>query len=177
MTTSKQKEDAEDARRVFKHFHWRTLLSGGLAGCVAKTIVAPIDRVKILLQVHSRHYDQYGIFESFVRVYQKEGFAALYKGNSVQMLRIFPYAAMQFTSFETYKHINRMVFASSSSSESADHWANSFVCGSLAGITALSCTYPLDIIHSRLAFQFRGEHIYAGIADSIRKIYAVYIHL
>ena len=50
---------------------------------------------------------------------------------------------------------------------------NSLACGSLAGITAVSVTYPLDVIRSRLAFQFKGEHIYNGITDAMRKIYQV----
>ncbi len=156
----------------FKHFNWRTFVSGGIAGSVAKTLVAPIDRVKILLQVHNKHYEHYGIFESFYRIYQKEGFFALYKGNGAQMLRIFPYAALQFTSYETYKQLNKVIFK-----EKSDQYINSVVCGSLAGITAVTFTYPLDVIRSRLAFQYKGEHIYSGIFDSIRKIYGVSIFL
>ena len=146
----------------------KTFVSGGLAGCVAKTLVAPIDRAKILRQVHSHHYENYGIFESFYRIVQKEGFFALYKGNGAQMLRIFPYAAMQFTSYETFKTLNKKIFH-----KTHDNLFNSLACGSLAGITAVTCTYPLDVIRSRLAFQYTGEHVYSGIADSIKKIYAV----
>ncbi len=93
---------------------------------------------------------------------------ALYKGNGAQMLRIFPYAAFQFTSYETYKHINKIIFK-----DRANNFLNSMACGSLAGVTAVTLTYPLDVIRSRLAFQFKGEHIYSGVFDSIMKIYAV----
>ena len=151
------------------HFRLQTFISGGIAGCVAKSLVAPIDRVKILRQVHSKHYESYGILESFVRVPEKEGgLRAFYKGNGAQMLRIFPYAALQYGSYETYKSINRQIFASR-----ADFYLSHLVCGSLAGMTAVTLTYPLDVIHSRLAFQFRGKEMYAGISDSIRKIYHV----
>ena len=146
----------------------KTFISGGLAGSVAKTLVAPIDRAKILRQVHNHHYESYGIFESFYRIVQKEGFLALYKGNGAQMVRIFPYAAMQFTSYETYKNLNRKIFINTH-----DNLFNSLACGSLAGMTAVSTTYPLDVIRSRLAFQYTGEHIYSGIIDSVKKIYAV----
>ena len=146
----------------------KTFISGGLAGSIAKTLVAPIDRAKILRQVHNQHYESYGIFESFYRIVQKEGFLALYKGNGAQMVRIFPYAAMQFTSYETYKSLNKKFFT-----KTHDNLFNSLACGSLAGMTAVTCTYPLDVIRSRLAFQYTGEHIYSGIIDSIRKIYGV----
>jgi solute carrier family 25 protein 16 len=158
----KKYEDTESSNKSIK-----TFISGGIAGSVAKTLVAPIDRAKILRQVHNAHYEGYGIFESFYRIVQKEGFFALYKGNGAQMLRIFPYAAMQFTSYEAYKNLNRKIFV-----KTHDNLFNSIACGSLAGITAVSFTYPLDVIRSRLAFQYTGEHIYFGIVDAIRKIYA-----
>lgn len=169
---TKKREHDEESMSIWQsmtqHFNVRTFVSGGLAGSMAKTLVAPIDRVKILLQVHNVHYEGYGIFESFYQVYKKEGFLSLYKGNGAQMLRIFPYAAMQFTSYEMYKSLNKRLFK-----QKADYLINNLACGSLAGITAVTVTYPLDVIRSRLAFQYKGEHIYTGILDSIRKIYLV----
>lgn len=162
---SSEGDDKKDKRE--KHFSLKTFISGGIAGSVAKTLVAPIDRCKILLQVHNVHYEGFGIFESFYRIVQKEGYFSLYKGNGAQMLRIFPYAAMQFTSYETYKRLNVVLFGP----EASHKILNNLACGSLAGITAVSVTYPLDVIRSRLAFQFKGEHIYNGITDAMRKIY------
>lgn len=82
------------------------------------------------------------------------------------MLRIFPYAALQFTSFEFYKSILIKEYKVNQLS-----FINTLLCGSLAGITAVTFTYPLDVIRSRLAFQFKGEEKYKGILDCIRKIY------
>ncbi len=159
----------DNSKKQDKNFSLKTFISGGIAGSVAKTLVAPIDRCKILLQVHSAHYDGYGIFESFYRIVQKEGFLSLYNGNGAQLLRIFPYAAMQFTSYETYKKLNVKLFGN----EAEHKLLNNLACGSMAGITAVSVTYPLDIIRSRLAFQFKGEYVYNGIGDAIKKIYKV----
>jgi solute carrier family 25 protein 16 len=103
MTGDSLDSQNKDVNKREKHFSVKTFISGGIAGSIAKTLVAPIDRCKILLQVHNVHYEGFGIFESFYRIVQKEGFFSLYKGNGAQMLRIFPYAAMQFTSYETYK--------------------------------------------------------------------------
>ena len=131
--------------------------------------MAPIDRCKILLQVHSVHYQDLGVIQSFRHIVRKEGFLSLYKGNGAQMLRVFPYAAIQFSSYEAYKRLNKRVLGTNAT----DHLLSNLACGSAAGITAVSATYPLDVIRSRLAFQIKGQHVYSGIVDAIRKIYAV----
>lgn len=43
-------------------------------------------------------------------IVKRESFFALYKGNGAQMVRIFPYAATQFTSFELYKGVSYLYF-------------------------------------------------------------------
>ncbi|XP_072334875.1 solute carrier family 25 member 16 isoform X1 [Scyliorhinus torazame] len=148
-----------------RDFFWlRSLVAGGVAGCCAKSTIAPLDRVKILLQAHNRHYKHLGVFSTLRAVPKKEGFLGLYKGNGAMMVRIFPYGAIQFTAFDRYRklligklgisgHIHRLM------------------AGSMAGMTAVICTYPLDMIRARLAFQVKGEHRYAGIIDAFRVIY------
>lgn len=79
----------------------------GVAGMCSKTAVAPLDRIKILLQAHSNHYKHLGVFSGLRHIVHKESLWALYKGNSAQMVRIFPYAATQFTAFEFYKRVSK----------------------------------------------------------------------
>ncbi|XP_037552603.1 graves disease carrier protein [Nematolebias whitei] len=45
------------------------------------------------------------------------------------------------------------------------------LAGSMAGMTAVICTYPLDVIRARLAFQVTGDHRYSGILDVFRSIF------
>lgn len=40
-------------------FILKTFLSGGLAGCVAKTAVAPLDRIKIHFQVRNPSFEPF----------------------------------------------------------------------------------------------------------------------
>ena len=42
----------------------KSLLSGGLAGMAGKSFVAPLDRVKILLQTHNEGFKQKGVLSS-----------------------------------------------------------------------------------------------------------------
>ena len=98
------------------------------------------------------------MFSGLVKIVKFENLWALYKGNGAQMVRIFPYAATQFTSYEVYKPIfgNMM----------SQHHFSKFLSGSAAGITAVLLTYPLDTIRARLAFQITGEHKYSGITHT-----------
>ncbi|XP_066987645.1 solute carrier family 25 member 16-like [Macrobrachium rosenbergii] len=148
-------------------FICKSLLAGGVAGMCAKTTVAPLDRIKILLQAHNKHYKHDGVFSGLRNIVAKERFWALYKGNGAQMVRIFPYASTQFTAFELYKKLLNNVWGHNeyfSKSTSA-------IAGSLAGVTAVFLTYPLDTIRARLAFQVEGEHMYTGIVNAAVTIF------
>ncbi|XP_045523152.1 graves disease carrier protein-like isoform X1 [Pieris brassicae] len=141
-------------------FILRNLLAGGVAGMCAKTTVAPLDRIKILLQAQSSQYKHHGVFGGLMAIVKQESFLALYKGNGAQMVRIFPYAASQFTSFEIYK-----TYLSGLSIPMIQH-GDKFIAGAGAGLTSVTLTYPLDTIRARLAFQITGEHRYTGIAHA-----------
>ena len=79
------------------------------------------------------------------------------------MLRIFPYGALQFTSFEVFKkllpQLNLPLLG-------ADSHIMKFVAGALAGVISVSATFPLDTIRARLAFQVDGEVKYSGIVNA-----------
>merc|ERR1719402_2206732 len=74
----------------------------------------------------------------------EEGVKMLWRGNGTNCLRIMPYASLQFWSYDYYKGaIMRNV----------DNFGlfQRFQAGALAGVTAASATYPLDLIRIRLA--------------------------
>ncbi|XP_034253803.1 graves disease carrier protein homolog [Thrips palmi] len=141
----------------------KTLLSGGVAGMCSKTTVAPLDRMKILFQAHNNHYKNLGVWSGLKAIVKNENIFALYKGNGAQMVRIFPYAAIQFTAYSTYKRTFSSMCETST-------WLGSFLTnfgsGALAGVTAVAMTYPLDTIRARLSFQVKGEHKYKGIVHA-----------
>jgi len=116
---------------------------------VSKTSVAPLDRIKILLQVHHSTYQHFGVFSGLKGIVRNESFLALYRGNGAQMVRIFPYASVQFFTFEIYKKALNNLFPSQNNS--TNH-SLKFFAGSLAGVSAAATTYPLDLIRARLAY-------------------------
>lgn len=132
----------------------RSGLAGGLAGSCAKTLVAPLDRIKILFQTSNPEFIKYrGTFGGFIdagkRIWKTDGVMGLYQGNSVTLLRIFPYAAIKFVAYEQI----RTFLIPNDSYETA---VRRFMAGSLSGLASVFFTYPLDLVRVRLAFETRN---------------------
>ncbi len=70
---------------------------------LAKSVVAPIDRIKILYQVTSTHFRLRDVPSVAVSIIEKEGLEALWKGNMATMIRVFPYSGIQFMVFDYCK--------------------------------------------------------------------------
>ena len=141
----------------------KSFFAGGIAGMCAKTVTAPLDRLKILLQVQHKQYRSYGVFSGFIAIYKKEGIFGYYKGNAAMMARIFPYAAIQFMSYEQYKKLVRPYF-------NQDTHTSKLLAGSLTGITAVTFTYPLDVVRARMAFQVH-ERKYVSILNTLISVH------
>lgn len=87
--------------------------AGALSGAIAKTITAPLDRVKILLQVSggfesgaiAKAAKKGSLIQSLIAVGKQEGIAGYWKGNLPQVLRVVPYSAAQLYSYEVFKQM------------------------------------------------------------------------
>ena len=64
-----------------------SLVAGGVAGCVAKTVSAPLDRVKILFQVSPRPFSLRLAGLEIISIFNTEGITALWRGNSATVFR------------------------------------------------------------------------------------------
>ena len=129
----------------------------------AKTAIAPLDRMKILLQAHNTHYKNYGVISGMIHVVKHEGYLGLYKGNGAMMIRVFPYAASQFLSFEFYSKTLRPYFHK-------DSQMFKFFAGSAAGLNAVILTYPLDLARARLAFivKPKSQNVVPSTSSNVR---------
>ena len=83
---------------------------GGVSAAVSKTAAAPIERVKLLIQNQDEmlktgrlSYKYAGIGECFKRTIADEGFVALWRGNTANVIRYFPTQALNFAFRDTYK--------------------------------------------------------------------------
>ncbi|KAL9022791.1 MAG: hypothetical protein Q9185_000054 [Variospora sp. 1 TL-2023] len=129
----------------------RTGLAGGLAGCAAKTIVGPLDRVKILFQASNPQFAKYtgswfGVVTAMRDINRQSGVRGLFRGHSATLLRIFPYAAIKFLAYEQI----RAILIPSKQHETP---LRRLFSGAFAGVTSVFVTYPLEVVRVRLAFE------------------------
>lgn len=124
-------------------------IAGGVAGAVSRTIVSPLERLKILLQIQTVGREEYklSIWRALVKIGKEEGWRGFMRGNGTNCIRIIPYSAVQFGSYNFYKKF-------------ADPFPDAelspirrLLCGGAAGITSVTITYPLDIVRTRLSIQ------------------------
>lgn len=141
-----------------------SLVAGALAGALAKTTIAPLDRTKIRFQATNHKFSSKRALKFVVESYRTDGFFSLWRGNSATMARIIPYAAIQFAAHDHWKGVLRI-----DSPENKNSLYLRFLNGSMAGVTAQSITYPLDMARARMAVT--KKCMYASLPQVFVKIW------
>jgi solute carrier family 25 (mitochondrial phosphate transporter), member 23/24/25/41 len=156
----------------------RTMAAGGIAGCVAKTIMAPLSRLTILFQVGPmlsavnkngvvavNNEFSGSLYSVGKRVFKEEGFLSFWKGNLTSVIHRFPYSAINFTVYDRL----RTSFRNLNYRESP---FTRFICGASAGGTACFACYPLDLVRTRLTVLKTpgNSSIYGSISSTMLSI-------
>ena len=137
-------------------------LAGAMAGMFAKTAVAPIERIKLLLQLKGETGTAWEVAR---KVYRTQGLLAFWRGNTPNVLRQGSSSALNFMLMDQYKAIIAPITSLSISStrNNVQNYKNhnnkrrrrklisSFLSGGLAGGTATSLLYPFEFLRTRLA--------------------------
>jgi len=148
---------------------------GGFSGAIAKTMTAPIERVKLLIQtqdanplIRSGEVQRYtGIADCFKRVHSEQGMAAFWRGNFTNCIRYFPTQAFNLSFKDTIK---KMFPKANPKTEFAMFFAINMASGGLAAAGSLCIVYPLDYARTRLASDVgSGKKTFDGLADCIKK--------
>jgi len=149
------------------------LVIGGSIGAVSKTIMAPVERVKLLLQtmdsnpeILSGRVERYkGIGDCFSRVYSEQGLKSFWRGNMVNCLR---YAPQQGSALAFNDLLNNMFPNYDSKTQFWQSFAVKLSSGGLAGALANTICYPFDFARTRLASDVKkGGGQFKGIWDCI----------
>lgn len=162
-----------DVKSFLKDF-----LAGGVSAAIAKTAVAPIERVKLLLQVQAANKQispekaYKGIIDCFLRIPKEQGIMSYWRGNLANVIRYFPTQALNFA----FKDVYRKLFL-----EGVDkrlqfwrYFGGNLASGGAAGATSLCFVYPLDYARTRLAADIgksHAERTYHGMMDCLIKTF------
>jgi len=126
----------------------------GAAAVISKTVAAPIERVKLMIQNQDEMLksgalkQRYkGPADCFRRVITEEGVLPLWRGNAANCLRYFPTQALNFM----FKERIKLVFKKKSTDGVATRLSKNVAAGGCAGTLSLCFVYSLDYARTRLA--------------------------
>uniref|UniRef100_A0A383VTZ2 ADP,ATP carrier protein n=1 Tax=Tetradesmus obliquus TaxID=3088 RepID=A0A383VTZ2_TETOB len=147
------------------------LACAGGSGAIAKTAVAPLERVKILLQVQQMsslpQQQQYkGLWDALRRIPSREGgIAALYRGNGANVARLLPDVGFKFAVHDQFK----LMFTPPDGSPLGVQ--EKMAAGAATGILRTLMFYPLDFSRTRLTADTTPagrQRPFAGVASCLR---------
>jgi hypothetical protein len=167
------------------------LASGAGSGAITKTATAPLERVKILMQLQvsgrlstpgpgfedpvqgmatgsARKYT--GTWQAVIKVATDEGVLALWKGNGANVARVVPVYALKFAFNDYFKELASVLRRGGQAGASGSlSFAERVLAGTLAGLFQILCTYPLETIRTRLSSGSELGVAYRGMVDCARR--------
>jgi len=148
---------------------------GGFSGAIAKTLTAPIERIKLVVQtqdanpkIRSGEVPRYkGMVDCGQRIMQEQGFRRFWDGNLTNCIRYFPTQAFNLAFKDTFK---KMFPKYSPQKEFGMFFLSNLVSGGAAAASSMTIVYPLDYARTRLASDVgSGKKTFSGLGDCIVK--------
>ncbi|XP_050268469.1 adenine nucleotide transporter BT1, chloroplastic/mitochondrial [Quercus robur] len=138
----------------------RRLISGAIAGAISRTAVAPLETIRTHLMVGSSGHSTTEVFNDIIKT---DGWQGLFRGNLVNVIRVAPSKAIELFAYDT---VNKNLSPKPGEQPKLPIPA-SLVAGACAGVSSTICTYPLELLKTRLTIE-RG--VYNGLFDAFLKI-------
>jgi len=154
-------EDVGDISDRFEGW-WRHVVAGGCAGALSRTCTAPLDRLKVLLQVHGGR-KRSSLLDTMRYMLNEGGVKGLWRGNGINVIKIAPESALKFGAYEEMKK----VIKGDMKRELEIH--ERLMAGSFAGAFSQTVIYPLEVLKTRLALRKTGE--FKGILNFAREMF------
>lgn len=129
------REGQRKALQTSKH-----LLAGAVAAMVSRTIVAPLERLKLEYLVRGATGN---VVATLRRIFFTEGVRGFWKGNGVNILRTAPFKSVNFFAYDTFR---RQLLRWGDRTEVTN--IERLAAGAAAGVTATILCFPLDTIRT-----------------------------
>ncbi|KAL3478597.1 mitochondrial carrier domain-containing protein [Aspergillus californicus] len=152
-------------------------LSGGFGGMVAQCFVYPLDTLKFRMQCEIVEGGLKGnqlIAATARKVWNKNGLLGFFRGLPLGLIGMFPYAAIDLSTFEYLKRTLLARQARLHGCHEDDIPLSNFstgAIGALSGGASASVVYPLNVLRTRMQAQGTVLHpaTYNSIGDVARK--------
>ncbi|CAI4050046.1 Ca(2+)-binding ATP:ADP antiporter SAL1 SKDI_14G2400 [Saccharomyces kudriavzevii IFO 1802] len=167
-------EGCKDTRDLSK---FSTYIAGGLAGMAAQFSVYPIDTLKFRVQCAPLDTKLKGnrlLFQTAKDMFREGGLKLFYRGVTVGILGIFPYAALDLGTFSALKkrYITKQAKALNLPQDQVT-LSNLVVLpmGAFSGTVGASVVYPINLLRTRLQAQgtYAHPYVYNGFKDVLLK--------
>ncbi|KAF8408528.1 hypothetical protein HHK36_007684 [Tetracentron sinense] len=148
-------EQAVIPEGISKHVHAsKYLIAGGLAGATSRTATAPLDRLKVILQVQTTHAH---IMPALKDIWREGGFLGFFRGNGLNVIKVAPESAIKFYAYEMFKNF---IAKGKGEGKGDIGTAERLVAGGMAGAVAQTAIYPMDLVKTRLqTYAFEGGKV------------------
>ncbi|TCD68192.1 hypothetical protein EIP91_011364 [Steccherinum ochraceum] len=141
-------------------------LSGGIGGLTSQLSIYPIETLKT--QMMSSAGERRSLRDAARRVWGLGGMRAYYRGLGIGLLGVFPYSAIDMSTFEALK----LAYLKSTKKEEPGVWAL-LAFGSVSGSVGATSVYPLNLVRTRLQASGSSGHPqrYKGVWDVVYQTY------
>ncbi|OAA63935.1 calcium dependent mitochondrial carrier protein [Cordyceps fumosorosea ARSEF 2679] len=151
--------------------------AGGLAGMIAQFCVYPLDTLKFRLQCSTVEGGPSGVAlmrQTAIKMYADGGIRAGYRGVTMGLVGMFPYSAIDMSTFEFLKKTYRARIAKQLGYHEDDVEVGNVatgIIGATSGAFGATVVYPLNVVRTRLQTQGTAMHTatYNGIWDVTQK--------
>ncbi|KAK0404660.1 hypothetical protein QR680_017560 [Steinernema hermaphroditum] len=144
---------------------WRHLVAGGVAGCFSRTCTAPLDRLKVFMQVYANKSNRMGLMSAVRMLHAEGGVRCFWRGNGINVIKIAPESAIKFMAYEQLK---RVIQRLKGDGELTIY--ERFLAGSSAGAISQTAIYPMEVLKTRLALRRTGQ-LDHGVLHFAKKMY------
>lgn len=154
---------------------YRGVALGGIGtGAIQSLVLSPVELVKIRLQLQTRtakgsasikagtHNGPLDVARATLKA---EGWRGLYRGLTITVLRDAPAHGMYFWTYE----FTREQLHPGCRKSGQESFRTMLLAGGLAGVASWICSYPLDVIKTRIQAQSGPSLKYSGILDCFKQ--------